>query len=54
MHVNRKMIPAATIPGMGVGIKENGGKMNSSIIHLIYCKNLHKCHNVPPPSTIKK
>jgi hypothetical protein len=28
--------------------------MNSSMIYLIYCKNFCKCHNVPPPSTIKK
>jgi hypothetical protein len=27
--------------------------VNSSIIHLIYCKNFCKCHNAPPPSTIK-
>jgi hypothetical protein len=30
-------------------------EMNSSMIYLIYCKNICKCHNVPPPSTtIKK
>jgi hypothetical protein len=22
--------------------------VNSSVIYLIYCKNLGKCHNVPP------
>jgi hypothetical protein len=28
--------------------------VNSSMIYLIYYKNFHKCHNVPPPSiTIK-
>jgi hypothetical protein len=26
----------------------------SSIIYLIHCKNLHKCHNVPPPFTTIK
>jgi hypothetical protein len=26
----------------------------SSIIYLIHCKNLHKCHNVPPPITTIK
>jgi hypothetical protein len=29
--------------------------VNSSIIYFIYCKNLCKCYNVPPPSiTVKK
>jgi hypothetical protein len=28
--------------------------VNSSLVYLIYCKNFDKCHNVPPPSTIKK
>jgi hypothetical protein len=32
------------------GIKENGGEMNSSMIQLTHCKNLCKCHSVPPPS----
>jgi hypothetical protein len=27
---------------------------NSSMIYLIYCKNLYKYHNVPPPNTIIK
>jgi hypothetical protein len=26
MYVNGKMIPIETIPGMGQGIKENGGR----------------------------
>jgi hypothetical protein len=32
------------------GIKENGvgGGANSSMTYLIYCKNLCKCHSVPP------
>jgi hypothetical protein len=29
-------------------------EVNSSIIYLIYCKNICKCHNVLPPSIIKK
>jgi hypothetical protein len=33
--------------------KENGGEVNSTMIYLIYSKNFCKCHNVPPPSTIK-
>jgi hypothetical protein len=55
MYVNGKMIPVTTIPGMGGGIKENGGGGNSIMLYLIYCKNFFKCHNVLPPSrTIKK
>jgi hypothetical protein len=51
MYVNGKMIPAESIPGMGVEIKENGGVGDSSMLYLIYCKNFCKCHNVPPLST---
>jgi hypothetical protein len=30
-------------------------EVNSCTIYLIYCKNLCKCHNVPPPmATIKE
>jgi hypothetical protein len=57
MYVNGKMISVITIPGMGVKrgeMKENGGGVNSSMIHLIYCKNFCKCHNVPPLSTTVK
>jgi hypothetical protein len=43
MNENGKMRPAETIPGMG--IKENGGGVNSTMIH---CKNFCKCHNAPP------
>jgi acyl CoA:acetate/3-ketoacid CoA transferase beta subunit len=56
MYVNAKMIPVENVPGMG-GIKQRGGGVNSSMIYLIHCKKLYKCHNVPPytPSTtIKK
>jgi hypothetical protein len=35
------------------GIKKSGRGVNSSMIYLIDCKNFCKCHNVPPPSTIK-
>jgi hypothetical protein len=38
----------------GRGMGESNGVGNSSMIYLIYCKNLCKCYNVPPPSTIKK
>jgi hypothetical protein len=49
------MILIEAIPGIWEReIKENGGGVNSSMIYLIHCKNLCKCHNVPPPSTIIK
>jgi hypothetical protein len=36
-------------------MKETGGRVSSSMIHLINCKNLCKSYNVPTPSTrIKK
>jgi hypothetical protein len=42
------MIPAETIQGIGEGLRnENNGGMNSSMIHLIHCKNFCKCHSVP-------
>jgi hypothetical protein len=52
MYVNAKMIPVETVPGVGGGkMKETGrGGVNSNVIYLIHCKNLCKCHNVPPPS----
>jgi hypothetical protein len=48
MYENGKMRPVETIPGMGEGIKENGGGVNST---MIYCENFCKCHNGPLPST---
>jgi hypothetical protein len=49
MCANGKIEAVETIPGMGeVEKKENGGGVNSSMIHLIYCKNFCKFHNVPP------
>jgi hypothetical protein len=50
------MRPAETIIGIrGGGIKENDGGVNSTVIYLIYCKNVCKYYSVPPPSTtIKK
>jgi hypothetical protein len=46
VYENGKMRPAETIPEMGEeGIKENGGGVNSTMIH---CKNFCKCHNAPP------
>jgi hypothetical protein len=45
MYENGKMRPVETVPGMGVGIKENDGGVNST---MIYCKTFCKCHNVPP------
>jgi hypothetical protein len=45
MYENGEMRPVETIPGVGGGrIKENGGGVNSTLIH---CKNFGKCHNVP-------
>jgi hypothetical protein len=36
-------------------IKESGeGGKFSSMIYLIHCNNLYKCHNVPLPSTTVK
>jgi hypothetical protein len=41
-----KMRAVDTIPGMGGGrIKENGGGVNSSVIHWEHCKNFCKCHS---------
>jgi hypothetical protein len=45
MYENGKMRPVETIPGIGGrGIKENGGRVNST---MICCKNFAKYHNVP-------
>jgi hypothetical protein len=51
MCENGKMRPIETIPGgaggRGVGgFEENDGGVNSTMI--CCCKNLCKCHNVPP------
>jgi hypothetical protein len=54
MYANGKMMPAETVLGMEGGIdKREMEGINSSMMYLIYCKNFYKCHNVPPPSTIK-
>jgi hypothetical protein len=45
------MIPVETVLGMGIGRVEG---VNSSMIYLIHCKNLHKCHSVSPLSTTIK
>jgi hypothetical protein len=36
------------------GMKENGGGVNTSMIHLVQYMNLYKCHSVPLPSIIIK
>jgi hypothetical protein len=56
MYVNAKMIPVATVPGIGEGWWKTAQEgVSSSMIYLIHCKNLWNCYNVPPPSTtIKK
>jgi hypothetical protein len=49
MYVNGKMRLVEAIPGMGGGrIRRMMEGVNSIMIYLIYCKNFHKCHNVPP------
>jgi hypothetical protein len=50
------MIPVKVIPGIGRrGDKgEKLGGVNPSMIYMIPCKNLCKCHKVPPPSTTIK
>jgi hypothetical protein len=53
MYANAKMMLVENVPGIrGRGIKESSGGVNSSVIYLIHCKNLCKCHNVYPFSTI--
>jgi hypothetical protein len=53
MYINGKMIPVETVPGMGGGWRRMVEGVNSSMMYLIYYNNFCKCHNVPPPSTIK-
>jgi hypothetical protein len=49
------MVPVESIPVMGKGRERRIMEgVNSSMIHLIYCKNFCGCHNAPSPSTIKK
>jgi hypothetical protein len=60
MCVNTKMRPVETTPGIrrggmkesSAGVGAGGG--NSSMTYLKHCKNLCKCYNVSPPSTIIK
>jgi hypothetical protein len=56
MYVNAKMIPVETVPGIrGWGDEKTVEGVISSMIYLIYYKNLCKYYNVPPPNTtIKK
>jgi hypothetical protein len=58
MYANAKIIPVKTTPGVwggGEGRRRMVEKVNSCMISLIYCNNLCKCHNIPPPiTTIKK
>jgi hypothetical protein len=55
MHVNGKMIPVETIPG--IRVRENKGEwwkgVNSSMIYLIHCKNFCKWHDVFPAQKLK-
>jgi hypothetical protein len=55
IYVNAKTVPVETIPEMGGG--GNKGEQWRGwiqVLYLIHCKNLYKCHNVPPPSTTIK
>jgi hypothetical protein len=46
MHVNGKMRPVGTVPGMGgEGQRRMMEGVNSTVI---YCKKFCKCRNVPP------
>jgi hypothetical protein len=44
------MIPVETVAGMRGGGWRAVEGVNSSMIYLVYCKNLCKCHNVPHPA----
>jgi hypothetical protein len=39
---------------IGRGDERMVEEVNSCMIYLIHCKNLYKCHNVPPPGTTIK
>jgi hypothetical protein len=41
------MIPIETLSGMGVGIKENGEKENSSMVYVTHLKNFYKSTMYP-------
>jgi hypothetical protein len=43
MYENAKTRPVETVPGMGVGDKGEGRRVNST---MIYYKNFGKCYNV--------
>jgi hypothetical protein len=52
LYVNEN-IPVETVPEIGRGVYDKGEwwrGVNSSVIYLIYCKNIYKCHNVSPSS----
>jgi hypothetical protein len=55
MYVNGKTISVETLPGKG---EERRKRMvegvNSSMIHLINCRNICKCHNVHSASKTRK
>jgi hypothetical protein len=55
MQVNAKMIPVETIQGIEGGEQRRTVEgINSSVIYLVCCKKLCKCHNVPSPTTTIK
>jgi hypothetical protein len=48
-----KMRPANTGPGMGKGVKESGGGVNSTMIYLIYFKNFCKAQQLKNTTNIQ-
>jgi hypothetical protein len=55
MYVNATCKHVETVPGIRKGeMGERNGGVNPSMIYLIHCKNLCKCHSVPTPSTAIK
>jgi hypothetical protein len=49
------MVPVEPTPGIGGGgYRRMLEGVNSSMIYLMHCKNLCKCHNVPPLHNKKK
>jgi hypothetical protein len=53
MYANGKMVPVETVPWMVCGGDKGEWWGVNSIYQYIWYKNICKCHNVSPPSTIK-
>jgi hypothetical protein len=54
MHVNAKMIPVETVPGIGERGDEGEQWRGWIKVYSIYYKNFCKCYNVCASITIKK